>query len=73
MDLETDSHFGSQNDGKVKKCVQSRSQETPQMHPKIDKNEQLDLKVPVGCPCGPLDHQNGHSAYEKWSLKVSKT
>ena len=57
MDLETVSHFGTHNHGKVTKCAQSGFQETPQMHPKIDKNGQLDLKVSVGCPCGPLDHQ----------------
>ena len=55
MDLETDSHFGTQNHEKVTKCDQSGSQETPKMHPEIDKNQQLDLKVPVACPCGPLD------------------
>ena len=64
MDLETVSHFGTQNHGKVTTCAQSMSQETPKMQPKIDTNEQLDLKVPVGCPCGSLDHQKGHSGYQ---------
>ena len=59
MDLETVSHLGTQNHGKVTKCAQGRVQETPKMQPKIDKNEQLDLKVPVGCPPGLQDHQNG--------------
>ena len=57
---------------KSQKCLQSGPQETPQRHPKIDKNGHLDLQVPVGCPRGPLDHQNGHSGYPKWSLKVTK-
>ena len=65
MDLETVSHFGTLNQRKITKM-------SPKMHSKIDKNWYLDPKVPVGCPCGPLDHQNGHSGYPKWSLKVSK-
>jgi len=42
------------------------------MRPKIDKNEHLGLKVPVGCPSAPLEHQNGNSGYPKWTLRVSK-
>ena len=64
MNLETVSNFATQNHGKVTKCPQRGSQETPIMHSKIDKNEQLDLKVPIGCPCGPLDHQKGHSRHQ---------
>ena len=29
------------------------------MNPKPDKNGSLGLKVSIGCPCAPLDHQNG--------------
>ena len=29
------------------------------MNPKPDKNGTLGLKVSIGCPCAPLDHQNG--------------
>ena len=28
--------------------------------------------VSIGCPCAPLDHQNGHPGHPKWSLRVSK-
>ena len=43
MDLETVSHFGTPNSRKITKCVQNGSQGTPQMHPKINKNGDLDL------------------------------
>ena len=59
MDLETVSPFATQNHRKSPKCVQSGSQEAPQIHPKIDKTgptQPLCLKVPVA---GPQDHQNG--------------
>ena len=29
------------------------------MNPKPDKNGTLGLKVSIGCPCAPLDDQNG--------------
>ena len=29
------------------------------MNPKTDQNGILGLKASVGCPCAPLDHQNG--------------
>ena len=47
MDLETVSHFATQNHRKSQKCVQSGSQEAPQIHPKIDKTGPLDLNVPI--------------------------
>ena len=59
MDLETVSHFATQNHRKSQKCVQSGSQEAPQIHPKIDKTGPLGLSVSIGCPPGPHDHQNG--------------
>ena len=59
MDLETVFHLDIPNHRKSQKGVQSRSQEDPQMHPKIDKNWHLDLSVSIGCPPGPQDHQNG--------------
>ena len=64
MHLETVSHFGTQNHRKTAKRYQSGSQEAPGMDPKIDKYGHLDVEVPVGCPCGPLDHQNGHSGHQ---------
>ena len=42
------------------------------MDPKIDKNGDLGLKVSIGCPCGPLDHQSGHPGCQKWRLRVFK-
>ena len=59
MDLETVSHFATQNHRKSQKCAQSGSQEAPQIHPKIDKTGPLGLSVSIGCPPGPQDHQNG--------------
>ena len=59
MDLETVSHFATQNHRKSPKCVQSGSQEAPQIHLKIDKTGPLGLSVSIGCPPGPQDHQNG--------------
>ena len=60
--LETVSYFDNPNHRQIKKMSPA-----PRIHPRIDKNGHLDLKVPVGCPCGTLDHLNG-----QWSLKVSK-
>ncbi len=58
MVLQTVSHVGTQEPGKVTKCLHSVSQaRDSHNHSKIDENEQLDLKVPAGCPCGSLDHQ----------------
>ena len=64
MDLETASHFGTPNHEQIHNCLQSGSREIARMHSKINKKRLLDLKVPVGCPCGPLDHQNGHSGHQ---------
>ena len=58
---------------KSQTCVQSRSQETPKMNPKINKNGHLDLKVPVGCPCGSLDRQNGPQGLQIGSSRSPKT
>ena len=73
MDLETVSHSDIPNRRKSHNCAQSGSQEAPKMHPKIDKNGHLDLKVPVGCPCGPLDHQNGHSGHQNGTSRSPKS
>ena len=72
MDLETVSHFGTPNHRKSQKGLQSESQETPQMHHKINKNEHLDLKVPVGCPCGTPGSPQWSLRTPKWTLEVSK-
>ena len=42
-----------------KKVSKVSPKSPPKLYPKINKNGHLDLKVPVGCPCGPLDHHNG--------------
>ena len=42
------------------------------MTSKIYKNEQLALKVPVACPCGSLDHQNGHSGHQNGASRSPK-
>jgi len=61
IDLEAVSYFGSPNYRKVTnmtlcpKCVPGHSQ----MHPKIDKNIHLDLKVPVGCLTVPKMEPQG--------------
>ena len=72
MDLETVSHLGTQNHKNITNMCPKWVPGDSQNDPKIDKNGHLDLKVPVGCPHGPLDHQNGHPGYPKWTLKVSK-
>ena len=72
MDLETVSHFATQNHRKSQKCVQSGSQEAPQIHPKIDKTGPLDLYVPFGCPPGPRDHQNGVPGTQKVASRSPK-
>ena len=72
MDLETVSHFGTQNHRKNTKRYQSGSQEAPRMGPKINKNVQLNLQVPAGRPCGPLDHQNGHSGHQHGTSRSPK-
>ena len=38
MDLEAVCHFATSSHRKSENCVQSRSQEAPKIHPKIDKN-----------------------------------
>ena len=58
IDLETVSHFATQIIDKSQKGLQSDSQETPQMDPKINKNILLDPNVSVGRPSGSLDHQS---------------
>jgi hypothetical protein len=48
MDLETVSHFGTQNNRKItKRCPKWFPGDSPN-EPKIYKNAQLDLQVPVG-------------------------
>jgi hypothetical protein len=44
MDVETVSHFATPNYGKSPNCIQSGSQEAPQIQPKIIKNVRLGLK-----------------------------
>ena len=53
MDLETVSHFGTQKHEKVTKCDQSGSQETPKMHPKIDKINNWTSRCLLGVPVDP--------------------
>ena len=50
MDLEAFSHFATSNHRKSENCIQSGSQEAPQIHPKIDKNGYLGLSVSIGFP-----------------------
>ena len=71
-DLETVSHFGIPNHRKSQKCDQSGSQEAPQMHPKINKNEHLGLSVSNACPPGPQDHQNGVPGTQNGTLRSPK-
>ena len=59
MDLETVSHFATQNHRKSQNCVQSGSQEAPQIHPKIDKTGPTQPLCPKVRVAGPQDHQNG--------------
>ena len=47
------------------------SQETPKGHAKIGKIGDLDLKAAVGCPRGPLEHQNGHAGSAESILQIS--
>jgi len=72
MDLDTISHFDIPNERKITKWWPKWVPGVSQNDPKTNKNGHLDLQVPVGCPRGSMDHQNGHSGYTKWSLKVSK-
>ena len=75
MDLETVSHFATQNHRKSPKCVQSGSQEAPQIHLKIDKTGPLGLNVPIDRSKhlrGPPPRCLECPGYPKWSLKVSK-
>ena len=55
MDLETVSYFAAPNHRKSRNYAQNGSQEAPKIHPKIDKNGNLDLSVSIGCPPGPQD------------------
>ena len=52
MDLEAFSHFATSNRGNSGNCTQSGSQEAPQIHPKIDENGYLGLRVSIWCPPG---------------------
>jgi len=72
VNLETVSHSGAPNHWKITKRCPKWIPRDSQNDPKIDKNAHLDPQVPVGWPLGSLDHQNGHSGYPKWSLKVTK-
>ena len=65
MDLETVSLSVTPNHRKLRKCCQSWSQEAPQIHQKIDKNGHLGLRMSIGCPPGPQDHQNGVPGTQK--------
>ena len=58
MDLEPVSHFDTPNQQKIRKVPEMWTQETPQRHPKINKNEHLDPNVSIGRPSGSLDHQS---------------
>ena len=58
MDLEPVSHFDTSNQQKIRKVPPMWAQETPQRHPKINKNEHLDPNVSIGRPSGSLDHQS---------------
>jgi len=58
MDLEPVSHFDTPNQQKIRKMPPKWTQETPQRHPKINKNEHLDPNVSIGRPTGSLDHQS---------------
>ena len=58
MDLEPVSHFDTPNQQKIRKNPTKWTQETPQRHPKINKNEHLDPNVSIGRPSGSLDHQS---------------
>ena len=54
-------------------CIQNVLKVIPkevQKQPKIDKIQVWTTKVSIGCPCAPLDHQNGHPGFPKWSLKL---
>ena len=80
MDLETVSLSVTPNHRKLRKCCQSRSQEATQIHQKIDKNGHLGLRMSIGCPPGPQDHQNGVQGTQKEpqgvqnsSLKLKKS
>ena len=53
MDLETVSHFATQNHRKSKKCAQSGSQEAPQIHPKSIKIDICASVCPLGVPLDP--------------------
>ena len=75
MDLETVPYFATQNHRKSPKCVQSGSQEAPQIHLKIDKTGPLGLNVPIDRSKhlrGPPPRCLECPGYPKWSLKVSK-
>jgi len=56
VDLETVSHFSLPKPRKSQKMYPKRFRGKTQNDPTVDKNGHLDLQVPVGCPCGPLDH-----------------
>ena len=58
MDLETVSQLGTQISDKSQKASQNDSQETPQMNPKVDKNELPGSNVSIGRPSGSVDHQS---------------
>ena len=58
MDLEPSPISTPQINEKSETCLQSGPRETPQRHPKINKNEHLDPNVSIGRPSGSLDHQS---------------
>jgi len=73
MDLDTVSHFATQNHRKSQNCAQSESEEAPQIHSKIIKNGHPDLTVSIGCPPGPQDHQNGVPGTPKGASRSPKS
>ena len=58
---------------KSRNCTQSRFQEAPKIHPKIDKNLHLGLSVSLGCPLGPQDDQNGVQGTQKGTSRSPKS
>ena len=71
MDLETIFHFATRNNRKSSNCAQSGSQEDPKMHSKIDENTYLGSGF-LGCPVGPLDHQNDVPGTQKGTSRSPK-
>jgi len=43
------------------------------MNPKIDKNGVVGFKASIGCPCAPVDHQNGTQGAQNGTTRSSKS